>query len=60
MSALLYLGVALVLSMIGILVLWYRYRKPRSLESGIAEFQQGLKALNPEGSKNDKSRRRAG
>lgn len=63
MSALLYLGVAIALSMLGILVLWYRNRKPRSLESGIEEFQQGLRALKPNGADNegpDKSRRRTG
>ena len=51
MSALLYLGVALAVSAIGILVLWYRNRKPRSLESGINEFQEGLRALAPNNEK---------
>ena len=63
MSALLYLGVAVALSMLGIFVLWYRNRKPRSLESGIEEFQQGLRALKPnevDSDKSDKSRRRTG
>ena len=48
MSALLYLGIAVLISVIGILVLWYRNRKPRSLESGINEFQEGLRALAPD------------
>ena len=62
MSALLYLGVAIALSMLGILVLWYRNRKPRSLESGIEEFQQGLRALKPSDGddKSDRQRRRTG
>ncbi|HEX4979181.1 MAG TPA: hypothetical protein VFV35_03870 [Acidimicrobiales bacterium] len=59
MSALLYLGVAFALSVLGILLLWYRNRKPRSLESGIDEFRQGLQALKPDGAKDD-SRRRTG
>lgn len=59
MSALLYLGVAFALSVLGILLLWYRNRKPRSLESGIDEFRQGLQALKPDGTKDD-SRRRTG
>jgi len=58
-SALLYLGVAFALSVLGILLLWYRNRKPRSLESGIDEFRQGLQALKPDGAKDD-SRRRTG
>ena len=54
MSALLYLGVALLVSAIAISVLWYRNRKPKSLESGIDEFRQGLRALAPnEDKRND-------
>ncbi|HVM08203.1 MAG TPA: hypothetical protein VM345_07075 [Acidimicrobiales bacterium] len=61
MSALLYLGVAVLLSALGIFVLWYRNRKPTSLESGIEEFQQGLRALGGSDDKrNEKSRRRTG
>lgn len=48
MSNLLYLGVAIVLSIIGCLVIYLRSRKPTSLNSGIEEFQRELKALAPE------------
>ena len=58
MSALLYLGIAVLVSAIGIAVLWYRNRKPRSLESGIEEFQQGLRALAPTDDKSRESRDR--
>ena len=56
MSALLYLGVALAVSAIGIFLLWYRNRKPRSLESGINEFQEGLRALAPNSEKRPERR----
>lgn len=48
MSNLLYLVIALALSVIGSLILWYRHRRPRSMESGIDEFSRELKALAPE------------
>ena len=48
MSNLLYLLVAILLSIIGSLILWYRHRRPRSMESGIDEFNRELKALAPE------------
>ena len=48
MSNLLYLLVAVALSVIGSLALWYRHRKPRSLEYGVDEFQRELRALAPE------------
>jgi hypothetical protein len=46
-SSLVYLFVALVLSVLGSLLLWYRHRRPKSLESGIDEFSRELKALAP-------------
>ena len=55
MSNLLYLGIAVAVSSIGILVLWYRNRKPRSLESGIEEFQRELRALAPDRSRSGQS-----
>ena len=55
MSALLYLGVAIAISIVGILVLWYRNRKPRSLESGIEEFQRELRALAPQPPRREQS-----
>lgn len=48
MSNLLYLLLAVSLSVVGSVVLWLRHRKPRSLESGIEEFQRELRALAPE------------
>jgi hypothetical protein len=47
-SNLLYVLVALTLSALGSLILWYRHRKPRSMEAGIDEFTRELKALAPE------------
>lgn len=48
MTNLLYVGIAVAISAVAILVLWYRNRKPRSLESGIEEFQRELRALAPD------------
>ncbi len=47
MSALVYLLVAIGLSVIGSLILWYRHSRPKSLESGIDEFSRELRALAP-------------
>lgn len=60
MSNLLYLGIAVAVSVVGILVLWYRNRKPRSLEAGIEEFQRELKALDPTKEKRADTRKRTG
>ncbi|HEX2701054.1 MAG TPA: hypothetical protein VHM89_12705 [Acidimicrobiales bacterium] len=48
MSNLLYLLAALTLSVVGSVALWYRHRKPRSMEFGVDEFQRELRALAPE------------
>jgi hypothetical protein len=48
MSNLLYLGIAVVLSVLGVLVLWFRTRRPRSMNAHIAEFARELEALAPE------------
>jgi hypothetical protein len=48
MSNLLYLVLALLFSVVGSLILWYRHRKPRTMEAGIDEFSRELKALAPE------------
>ncbi|HEX2850657.1 MAG TPA: hypothetical protein VHN98_08900 [Acidimicrobiales bacterium] len=45
MSNLLYLGIAVVVSILGALWIWARNRKPTSLEHGIEEFQRELRAL---------------
>ena len=48
MSALLFLGIAFLLSMIGFLVLWIRNRPPRSVDAHIRAFARELEALAPE------------
>ena len=48
MSNLLYLLLAVILSVVGSLILWYRHRKPTSMEAGIDEFNRELRALAPE------------
>jgi hypothetical protein len=44
-SELAYLGLVVVVSAIGSSILWFRHRKPQSLESGVEEFSRGLSAL---------------
>ena len=48
MSNLLYLLAAVGVSVIGSVAIWYRHRKPHSMEFGVDEFQRELKALAPE------------
>ena len=48
MSSLLYLGIAVAISILGGLVLYWRNRRPTSLNAGIEEFQRELRALAPE------------
>jgi hypothetical protein len=48
MSNLLYLGFAVLVSVIGGTLLYLRNRKPTSLNAGIEEFQRELRALAPE------------
>jgi len=48
MSNLLYLALAVVLSAVGVLVLWFRTRRPRSMNAHIEEFARELEALAPE------------
>jgi hypothetical protein len=47
-SNLLYLGIAVVISILGGLILYVRNRKPTSLNAGIEEFQRELRALAPD------------
>ncbi len=49
MSNLVYLGIAVVLSLVGCTVLWLRHRRPRSMEHSIKEFTRELDALAPDG-----------
>lgn len=47
MSNLAYLGIALVISLIGFVVLWLRNRRPQSMEHSMREFSKELDALAP-------------
>ena len=57
MSNLIYLGVVVVLSVIGSLILYLRNRQPKSMESGIEQFARELKALAPEQQDSRRERR---
>ena len=57
MNALVFLGIAVVLSLAGCLVLWLRTRQPRSIDAHIRDFERELDALAP-GSPLDRSRSR--
>ena len=48
MSNLAFVMGALLLSFVGTMIILYRHRKPRSMESGIEEFSRELRALAPE------------
>ena len=56
MSNLVYLGIAVALSLVGCTVLWLRNRSPRSMEHSIKEFTRELDALAPNGVPDDSSR----
>jgi hypothetical protein len=47
-SNLVYLGIVLVVSAIGLTVLWARSRPPSSPHQAIDEFQEKMRALAPE------------
>ena len=57
MNALVFLGIAAVLSAVGCLVLWLRSRQPRSMDAHIRDFARELDALAP-GSPQDRERER--
>ena len=59
MNALVFLGIAVVLSAAGCLVLWLRSRQPGSMDAHIRDFARELDALAP-GSPLDRSRGRPG
>ena len=48
MSALVFLGVAVLVSLVGIAIMALRARQPTSLESGIDAFKREMSALSPE------------
>lgn len=47
MSALLFLFIAVVLSVVGAFVLWLQHRSPNNMDSGIDAFQREMEALAP-------------
>ncbi len=57
MNALIFLGIAVLLSAAGCLVLWFRSRQPRSMDAHIRDFARELDALAP-GSPPDQRRPR--
>ncbi len=59
MNALVFLGIAAVLSAGGCLFLWLRSRQPRSMDAHIRDFARELDALAP-GSPPDRPRLRPG
>ena len=48
MSNLVYLLAALSVSILGSVFLWYRHRRPRSMEYGVEEFKRELNAIAPD------------
>jgi hypothetical protein len=48
MNALMFLGIAVVLSLIGCGILWMRSRQPGSMEAHIRDFERELDALAPD------------
>jgi hypothetical protein len=48
MNALVFLGVAVVVSVIGSLIVLARNRSPRSIDHGIDDFAQRMQALSPD------------
>ncbi|MDQ6927704.1 MAG: hypothetical protein M3159_03470 [Actinomycetota bacterium] len=48
MTNLVYLGIAVVFSLVGCGVLWLRNRRPTTMESSIKDFSRELGALAPD------------
>jgi hypothetical protein len=47
-NGLVFLAIALVVSVAGSLMLWLRHRDPTSLDSGIDQFQREMRAIAPD------------
>ncbi len=47
MSALIFLALALVVSVVGCGVLWWQHRTPNTVDSGIEAFRREMDALAP-------------
>ncbi len=60
MNALAFLGIVIVVSALGSLVVWLRHRSPTTLESGIEAFQREMEALAPPGDDEPSDRRGRG
>ena len=58
MNGLVFLSVALVVSVLGSMVLWLMHRDPTSVDSGIDEFQREMQALRPHRRDDEPSTRR--
>ncbi|HVE95332.1 MAG TPA: hypothetical protein VNB24_10460 [Acidimicrobiales bacterium] len=48
MNSLIFLGVAVVFSLVGCAILWLRQRKPTGVDAGIDAFRRELQALAPD------------
>jgi hypothetical protein len=57
-NGLVFLGAALLLSVLGSLLLWLRHRKPTSLHHGIDSFSKEMRALSPDRSQGQTERGR--
>jgi hypothetical protein len=55
-NALVFLGIAVVLSLIGCGILWARTRQPGSMEAHIRDFEKELDALAPDKPRRDDPR----
>ena len=53
MDSVMFLGAAVLLSIVGTLVLWIRSRKPKRPWSGMQEFDEQRRALAPDDDVND-------
>jgi hypothetical protein len=47
MSALVFLALALLVSIVGSAILWYQHRQPNTYDSGIQAFRREMEALKP-------------
>jgi hypothetical protein len=56
MSALVFLAAAVVVSLIGSLIVLIRNRSPRSMDQGIDDFAERMRALEPDESGNERQR----
>jgi hypothetical protein len=57
MSAILFLLVVVVVSLVGGIVLWLQHRNPQTMDSGIADFHREMKALAPPTASDDRRSR---